>query len=176
MVRLGWRYLGLWKNQFFGPCAILGCSQPLGRLIFCRSGTYAIGQKIFKKCGMKKNFEKFLEKLLSFPEIYFGHAGTISRSSVNRGGGSTWVYTFFGPKKFDFSFLSVLMVPECSKSAYGQLRSISFRKWKNFIFRPFLKILWSWMLTSLLHESPFWPAGSALRDLKMGYRPKNRNF
>ena len=25
----------------------------------------------------KKFFEKFLEKLLSFPEIYFGHAGTI---------------------------------------------------------------------------------------------------
>ena len=24
----------------------------------------------------KKNFEKFLEKHLSFPEIYFGHAGT----------------------------------------------------------------------------------------------------
>ena len=24
----------------------------------------------------KKNFEKFLEKLLSFREIYFGHAGT----------------------------------------------------------------------------------------------------
>ena len=28
-----------------------------------------------KKCGMKKIFEKLLEKLLSFPEIYFGHAG-----------------------------------------------------------------------------------------------------
>ena len=26
------------------------------------------------------------------------------------------------------------MVPQCSKSAYGQLRSISFRKWKNFYF------------------------------------------
>ena len=62
MVRLGWRYLGLWKNRFFGSWAILGCSQPLGRLIFCRSGTYAVRQKIFRKCGMKKIFWKILEK------------------------------------------------------------------------------------------------------------------
>ena len=34
----------------------------------------------FQKCGMKK---KFLEKLLSFPEIYFGHAGT-TQSLRNR--------------------------------------------------------------------------------------------
>ena len=52
----------------------------------------------FQKVWYEKIFEKFLEKLLSFPEIYFGHAGTISRSTVNRGG-STWVYSFFGPKK-----------------------------------------------------------------------------
>ena len=62
--------------DFLGHGAILGCSQPLARLIFCISDTYAMGQKIFKKYGMKKNFEKFLEKHLSFPEIYFGHAGT----------------------------------------------------------------------------------------------------
>ena len=34
------------------------------------------------------------------------------------------------------------MIPECSKLAYGQLRSISFRKWKNFyvsaIFENFM--------------------------------------
>ena len=64
------------KIDFLGHGAILGCSQPLGRFILNSSDTYAIGQKIFKKCGMKKLFEKFLEKLLSFPEIYFGHAGT----------------------------------------------------------------------------------------------------
>ena len=40
----------------------------------------------------------------------------------------------FRSKKIDFSFLSILMVPECSKSAYGQLRSISFKKWKKFYF------------------------------------------
>ena len=40
----------------------------------------------FQKVWYENFFEKFLEKLLSFPEIYFGHAGTISRSTVNRGG------------------------------------------------------------------------------------------
>ena len=30
----------------------------------------------FQKVLYEKNFEKFLEKLLSFPKIYFGHAGT----------------------------------------------------------------------------------------------------
>ena len=41
----------------------------------------------FQKVWYEKNFvEKILEKLLSFPEIYFGHPGTISRSTVNRGG------------------------------------------------------------------------------------------
>ena len=64
------------KNVFLGHGAILGCSQPLGRLILNSSDTYVVGQKIFKKCGMKKIFEEFLEKLLSFPEIYFGHDGT----------------------------------------------------------------------------------------------------
>ena len=57
---------------------------------------------------------------------------TISRSTVNRG--VCMGLQLFRSKKFDFSFLSVLMVPECSKSAYGQLRSISFRKWKKFYF------------------------------------------
>ena len=41
------------------------------------------------------------------------------------------------------------------------------------MFRPFLKILWSWMLTSLLHESLFWPAGPALTEVK---RPKIEIF
>ena len=37
----------------------------------------------FQKCCMKKVFEKFLEKLLNFPEIYFGLAGTMySRSEI----------------------------------------------------------------------------------------------
>ena len=40
----------------------------------------------FQKVWYETKIEKFLEKLLSFPEIYFGHAGTISRSTVNRGG------------------------------------------------------------------------------------------
>ena len=65
------------RIDFLGHGAILGCSQPLGRLILNSNDTYVVGQKIFKKCGMKKKFEKILEKLLSFPEIYFGHAGTI---------------------------------------------------------------------------------------------------
>ena len=47
---------------------------------------------------------------------------------------------------------------------------------KNFIFRPFLKILWSWMLTSLLRKSPFWPAGSALKEVKMGWPTKKSKF
>ena len=54
--------LRLWKNRFFGSWAVFGCSQPLGRLIFCISDTYAIGQKIFKKCGMKKIFWKIFRK------------------------------------------------------------------------------------------------------------------
>ena len=62
MVGLGWRYLGLWKNRFFGRWAILGCSQPLGRLIFWISDTCIRGQKIFKKCGMKKIFWKIFRK------------------------------------------------------------------------------------------------------------------
>ena len=35
------------------------------------------------------------------------------------------------------------------------------------IFPLFLKISWSWMLTSLLRKSPFWPAGPALTEVKM---------
>ena len=62
MVGLGYRYLGLWKNRFFGSWAIFGCSQPLGRLIFRSSDTYVVGQQIFKKCGMKRNFWKFFRK------------------------------------------------------------------------------------------------------------------
>ena len=49
-------------NDFFWSWAIFGCSQPLGRLIFCISDTYAMGQKIFKKCGMKKIFRKIFRK------------------------------------------------------------------------------------------------------------------
>ena len=64
------------KIDFLVHGAILGCSQPLGRMILNINDPYAGGQKIFKKCGMKKIFQKFLEKLLSFPEIYFGHDGT----------------------------------------------------------------------------------------------------
>ena len=44
------------KIDFLGHGAILGCSQPLGRLILNINGTYVGGQKIFKKCGMKKIF------------------------------------------------------------------------------------------------------------------------
>ena len=40
------------KIDFLGHGAILGCSQPLGRLIFCSSDTDAGRQKIFKKFGM----------------------------------------------------------------------------------------------------------------------------
>ena len=64
------------KIDFLGHGAILRCSQPLSRLILNMNGTYVGGQKIFKRCGMKNFFEKFLEKLLNFPEIYFGYAGT----------------------------------------------------------------------------------------------------
>ena len=48
-----------------------------GQTDFFRRDTYAVKQKIFKKCGMKKKDKNFSEKLLSFPEIYFGHVGTI---------------------------------------------------------------------------------------------------
>ena len=37
---------------------------------------------------MKKFFEKFLEKLLSFPEIDFGHAGTIHITQYGKQGGT----------------------------------------------------------------------------------------
>ena len=42
-----------------------------------------MGRKFSKSVIWKKIFEKFLEKLLSFPEIYFGHAGT-TQSLRNR--------------------------------------------------------------------------------------------
>ena len=64
------------KVDFLARGVILKCSRPLDRLILNSSDTYAGRQKIFKKCGMKKTFEIFIEKLLIFPEIYFGHAGT----------------------------------------------------------------------------------------------------
>ena len=44
------------KIDFLGHGAILGCSQPLGRLILNSSDIYAGGQKIFKKSGMRKKF------------------------------------------------------------------------------------------------------------------------
>ena len=82
---------------------------------------------------MKKIFWKIFRKTSKLSRnIFWACWDHITQYSKQ--GGSVWVYTFFGPKKFDFSFLSVLMVPECSKSAYGQLRSISFRKWKKFYF------------------------------------------
>ena len=45
--------------DFSGHGTILGCSQPLGRLILNINDTYVVGQKIFKKCGMKKIFSIF---------------------------------------------------------------------------------------------------------------------
>ena len=47
-----------------------------------------------------------------------GGGGSEGAAAGPAGGGSP-VYPILGLKKFDFSFLSVLMVPECSKSAYG---------------------------------------------------------
>ena len=46
------------KINFLGHGAILGYSQPLGKLLLNINDTYAVGQKIFKKCGMDKNFLK----------------------------------------------------------------------------------------------------------------------
>ena len=65
------------KIDFLGHEAISGCSQPLVRPILNSNDTYVVGQKILKNVVWKNFFEKFLEKLLSFPEIYFGHTGTI---------------------------------------------------------------------------------------------------
>ena len=42
------------KIDFLGRGAILGCSQPQGRLILNISDTYAVGKNIFKECSMKK--------------------------------------------------------------------------------------------------------------------------
>ena len=56
-----------------GDCGVFPAP---GQAAFLQQWHLRRGQKIFKKCGMKKIFENFLEKCLSFPEIYFGHAGT----------------------------------------------------------------------------------------------------
>ena len=74
MFLFPWLYCGIdisdfEKNRFYGSWAIFGCSQSVGSLILNSNDTYAIGQKIFKKCGMKKKIAKFLEKLRSFPEM-----------------------------------------------------------------------------------------------------------
>ena len=50
------------KIEFLGHGAILGCSQPLGRLILNINDTYVGEQKIFKKCVMKKVLKNFLKK------------------------------------------------------------------------------------------------------------------
>ena len=65
------------KFVFLGHCAILGCSQPLAGWFWTSTALTLVGRKFSKSVVWKKIFEKFLEKLLSFPEIYFGHAGTI---------------------------------------------------------------------------------------------------
>ena len=59
------------KIDFLGHGPIFGCSQPLGRLILNSNDTY--WAENFQKGLYEK---KFFEKFQSFPEIYFGHAGT----------------------------------------------------------------------------------------------------
>ena len=64
-------------TDFFMP--IVDDPHTFGRIAAANaiSDIYAMGQKMLKKCGMKIFFfEKFLEKLINFSEIYFGHAGT----------------------------------------------------------------------------------------------------
>ena len=74
----------------------------------------------------------------------------------------------FRSKKIDFSFLSVLMVHSAQNQPTDSLEVYLSENEKKFIFRPILKILWSWMLTSLLRESPFLHAGQALTEVKIG--------
>ena len=69
MVGLGYRYLGLWKNRFFGSWAILGLFSPL-KTWFFDIGSYFQGPI---KSAQGKNFEK----------IFFGNFQKISKVSKN---------------------------------------------------------------------------------------------
>ena len=60
-----------WARADEKPCSATGQAD------FLQQRYLRHGAENFQKVWCEKNFEKILEKLLNFPEIYFGHAGTI---------------------------------------------------------------------------------------------------
>ena len=64
------------KIDFLADGRFWGVPSPWEGWFLALATLASVGRKFSKSVVWKKFFEKFLEKLLSFPKIYFGHAGT----------------------------------------------------------------------------------------------------